>query len=81
MSATEEAPGRVLPPLDGRDISRIRTEVRLALLALVGLQAEEEGGQTSTNPDTLRAMQGAEADLENALEHLGEALAVLNEEA
>lgn len=72
-----------LPPLDGRDISRIRTEVRLAQLALSGLVAEEEieGEEPTTPRRVLALLVDAEGRLEGAVGVLGEALAALNKDA
>ena len=69
------------PPLDGRDISRIRTEARLALLALHGLLAEEpdEPDQGGTPSNVLNDLEQAGNALDEALEYLGHALADLNE--
>lgn len=80
------APYPPFPPLDGRDVSRVRTEVRLAHLALSGLLAEEgsgggvPGGTGGTHPRVLRCLSGAAVELESAVEQLGEALVALNEE-
>lgn len=71
MSVTD--PQADWPPLDGRDVSRIKTEVRLAQLALIGLLTEERetGG---THQSVIQALDTAENALAEAQDGLGLAL-------
>ena len=71
------------PPLDGRDVSRIRTHVRIAQLALGGLLDEEpdEPGPGGTASNVLNCLEQAQRALDEAMENLGQALADLNEGA
>lgn len=83
MAPDATPPMTPAPPLDGRDVSRIRTEVRLAHLALGGLLGEEPddpaAGGTASN--VLNCLEQAQRALDEALENLGQALADLNEDA
>jgi len=74
--------GYVYPPVDGRDLSRVRTELRLAQLALIGLLTEEQESPPGqgTHSTVLALLQRAETAAGEAIELLGEALAVLVEE-
>ena len=71
------------PALDGRDVSRIRTEVRLAQLALTGLLDEEpdDPSQGGTPSNVLNDLEQARNALDEALDMLGHALSDLNEGA
>lgn len=74
--------GYVYPPLDGRDVSRIRTELRLAQLALIGLLTEEQESppQGGTHSKILVLLQRAEETTSEAVGLLGHVLAELVEE-
>lgn len=65
--------------MEAVDVARIRTQVRLAQLALAGIAAEEElfGGEKSSSVVWAPILQ-ANADLGNAFEHLTDALDKLN---
>lgn len=80
--ATGEASGYEYPPLDGRDLSRVRTEMRLAQLALIGLLTEEQESPPGkgTHSRVLTLLSRAEVLTAEVIEVLGEALAVLVEE-
>jgi hypothetical protein len=79
---TGDVPDYSYPPLDGRDISRIRTELRLAQLALIGLITEEQDSPPGqgTHSRVLLLLQRGEQSASDAIEVLGEALAALVEE-
>ena len=70
------------PPMDGRDVSRVRTELRLAQLALIGLITEEQESPpgSGTHSRVLRLLQQAEEQTAQAVEALGHALVALAEE-
>ena len=78
----DQGEGLPYPPMDGRDLSRVRTEVRLAQLALIGLLTEEQESPPGkgTHSRVMNLVARAEVGLADVIEVLGEALATLNEE-